>query len=142
MKARITRLAALAAGTALGATALPGAASAQQWTDESIRAAFAEADVNHDGYVDVDEFVGRTVLLFKQADTNDDRVITAEEVKNVTPGRFKNADRNGDGKLSLGEAVGAKMIDYFEIDANHDGVITVEEILVYEPIVAAAAKRK
>jgi len=141
MTSGFTRIAAFAAGAAIGTMLLFGTARAQQWTEESIRTAFAEADVNRDGYVDVDEFVGRSVLLFQQADANHDGLVVPSEAKNVSPKRFKNADRNGDGRLSLGEAAGAKLVDFFEMDTSKDGVVTIEELLAYEPLLAATSKK-
>jgi Ca2+-binding EF-hand superfamily protein len=130
-----TRIAALVAGAAIGAALIFVTVNAQPANEAEIRKAFATADVNGDGYIDVNEFVAHTIYIFRQMDTNGDGFVTVQEWTSYNPGnaeRFKAADRDGDGKLSLGEAVAVKMIEFFDIDRNRDGVITVEELLVYE----------
>ncbi len=146
MKFSLTRFAALAAGTALGAMLAFGTAVAQPVNEAEIRKAFATADVNGDGYLDVNEYVGQVIYIFKAIDANGDGFITVQEWAAYNPGydpaRFKAADRNGDGRISLGEAVAVKMIEFFDIDTNRDGVITVEELLVYERKLAPANVKK
>ena len=121
---------------AVGAATLIGSAGAQQVNEVELRKAFAIADVNGDGYIDVNEYVAQVIYIFRQIDVNKDGSITVQEWAAYNPGyspeRFKSADRNGDGKISLGEAVGAKMIEFFDIDTNRDGAISVEELIVYE----------
>ena len=132
--------------TVLGLAAGISAAIAQSASPDAVRKAFAEADVNNDGALNIDEYIANVVYVFKQVDRNRDGYITVEEAKaywvDFRPDLFKAADRNGDGKLSLGEAVAAKVIDYFEMDTNHDGVISIEEVLVYERALPTAAPRK
>ena len=146
MKLPLTRVSALAAGAAIGAALIFGTANAQPANEAEIRKAFATADVNGDGYIDVNEFVAQTIYIFRQIDTNRDGSVTVQEWTVYNPGssaeRFKAADRDGDGKLSLGEAVAVKMIEFFDIDANRDGAITVEELLVYENSLPPATVRK
>jgi hypothetical protein len=105
---------------------------ADETSTAELEAAFAEADVNVDGYVDVDEYVAYMVRAFGGLDEDRDGYLVISDVPDVTPEKFASADRNNDGKVSLGEAVGDKMIDYFEIDQNEDGVISLEELIVYE----------
>ncbi len=128
--------AALAALPLLAAAALTAPTLAQQAApadiETRVREAFIVADVNRDGSVDIDEYVGYFVNAFAAADKNKDRFITPDEAPNATPAQFRAADRNGDGKLSLGEAVGAKVVEFFEIDTDRNGVITITEIVAYE----------
>jgi hypothetical protein len=130
----------------LGLAAGIGAAIAQSAAPDAVRKAFADADANKDGVLNIDEYIGNVVYVFKQVDRNRDGYITVEEAKaywvDFRPELFKAADRNGDGKLSVGEGVAAKVIDYFEIDTNRDGVLSIEEVLVYERALPAAAPRK
>ena len=127
----ITVLAAVAGALLVGPT------GAQQHSEADIRAAFAAADRNGDGFVDIDEYVGHIILLFGTHDKNGDRYLTPDELPNHDPARFRMADRDGDGRLSLGEGVAAKVIEYFEIDRNRDGVLSIEEVLVFERARAA-----
>ena len=141
-----TRIGALAAGAAIGAALIFATLHAQPANEAEIRKAFAAADVNGDGYIDVNEFVANTIYIFKQMDANHDGFVTLQEWTSYNPGNnaehFKAADRDGDGKLSLGEDVAVKMIEFFDIDRNRDGVITVEELLVYERSLPSANPRK
>jgi Ca2+-binding EF-hand superfamily protein len=136
---RATALALLAGAILVGAVAA-------QPAPDAVRKAFAEADANKDGVLNIDEYIGNVVYVFRQVDRNRDGYITVEEARtywvDFRPELFKAADRNGDGKLSVGEAVAAKVIDYFEIDSNHDGVLSIDEVLVYERALPSAAPRK
>jgi Ca2+-binding EF-hand superfamily protein len=142
MKTTHKTLAALAAGAALAVAALVGPALAQPAGDDTLRKTFAQADANGDGMLDLDEYVGHTIFLFRQVDVNRDGSVTYQEAVAFTPtlteAAFRAADRNGDGKLSVGEAAAAKVIVFFEIDANRDGVITIDELIAHERRVGAA----
>src|SRR5262245_55770919 len=146
MKLSLTRAAVLTAGAALGAMLSFGTSVAQSTSDEETRKAFAAADVNNDGYLDVNEYVAQVIYIFKAIDKNGDGYITVQEWAAYNPGydpsRFKAIDRDGDGKVSLGEAVGWKMIEFFDIDTNRDGAITVEEIIIYQRKLPAPAATK
>jgi hypothetical protein len=142
MNVRRMKLALLAA---ISTSLLIVSAAAQQPSQDTMRKAFAEADDNKDGLLNIDEYIGHVIYVFRQVDTNRDGFITEQEVMVVfttayRPQLFKAADRNGDGKLSVGEAVAAKVIDYFEIDTNRDGVLSIEEVLAYERAPAPAKK--
>ena len=138
------RVVAMLAGLVAAAWGLNG--SAQSPSPYAERKAFAEADANKDGVLNIDEYVANVILVFKQADTNRDHYISIDEAKTywaeTRPDLFNAADRNGDGRLSVGEAAGKKVVDFFEMDTNHDGVLTIEEILVYERAMPAAIPRK
>ena len=84
MKSHRTRSAGILAALALGAAALVGSATAQV-NEDGVRKAFAQADVNKDGYVNVDEYVAAVVVIFRQADRNGDRMISIEEAAAFTP---------------------------------------------------------
>ncbi len=119
---------------ALALSALYGASvlAADPPTEAELRAAFDKADVNSDGHVDVDEFVGYFVTLFGTYDTNNDGFLTPEELPDVSQEEFNDVDRNGDGKISLGEGIGARIVIFFDSDTDRNGVMTFEELLAYE----------
>ena len=107
MNVRRMKLAALAA---ISTSVLLVSAAAQQPSQDTMRKAFAEADDNKDGFLNIDEYIGHVIYVFRQVDKNRDGFITEQEVMVVfttayRPQLFKAADRNGDGKLSVGEAV-------------------------------------
>jgi Ca2+-binding EF-hand superfamily protein len=143
----IERRIAAFAFAAVSVVAMPvGSAGAQQVNEDAIRKTFAEADVNGDGALNLDEFVGHVIYVFKRVDTNGDRVITVEEAIAFNPAHgaanLKAADRSGDGRLSVGEVAAAKVLDFFEMDTNRDGVVTVEEVIVYERRIVARPAAK
>jgi hypothetical protein len=146
MLSRVSRLAMRLAAAAIATGVLIAPAGAQQASQEGVRKAFAEADANRDGYLNIDEYVGHVILVFKGADRNGDGFIVASEAvaHNPThnPADFTKADRNGDGRLSMGEVVAAKIIIFFDVDSNKDGVLTVDEVLAYERALPAAGGKK
>lgn len=97
-----------------------------------VAAAFADADQNGDGALNVDEYVGHFVSLFGGVDADRDGRVSKSDVPQVDPARFDEADANGDGYVSLGEAVAERMGLFFDIDGNRDGALSVEEIMVFE----------
>jgi hypothetical protein len=143
MNARRIKLASLAA---ISTSVLLVSAAAQQPSQDTMRKTFAEADDNKDGFLNVDEYIGHVIYVFRQVDRNRDGFLTEQEVMAVTtayrPQLFKAADRNGDGKLSVGEACAAKIIDFFEMDTNRDGVLSIEEVLAYERSLPVAPAKK
>jgi hypothetical protein len=115
-----------------GAVAVAMTAGAALAADEAdLRAAFAAADVNGDGVVDVDEYVAYFVAAVRRLDADGDDALAPSDVPDADPARFRAADRDGDGFVSLGEAVAERMIVFFEL-ASDDGVIRLDELLAYE----------
>src|SRR5262249_46083856 len=102
------------------ATAVCGAAWAQS--------DFEVADRNHDGKIDLQEFMGREVEVFYFDDANRDGRLTIEELKGVDPARFHAADKNGDGSLSLDEFLAARIIDFQNADQDGDGSLSPAEV--------------
>jgi Ca2+-binding EF-hand superfamily protein len=107
-------------------------AIAEVATDEELKAAFMEADLNGDGVIDFDEYGAYMVNLFAVVDTDRDGYLMPEDLPDVTAEEFAAIDRNGDGRISLGEAVGEKVIEFFDIDTNGDGVISLDELIAFE----------
>jgi Ca2+-binding EF-hand superfamily protein len=132
-----------AAAGLLGTAALMAGALAQapaQSTEERIRTAFAAADDNKDGVINVDEMVGYSLYMFKRYDRNADGFLTPDELPKHDAARFKRADRDGDGRLSHGEVASEKVYEFFATDTNRNGVITLQEILAYEAKMQGARK--
>lgn len=136
MKRSRARRVLLVASGAIAVAVVLGTVAAQQSGEAAIRKAFAAADANADGAMDVNEFAANTIYLFKEMDKNRDAYLSVQEWSIDKSGdaasRFMLVDRNSDGRISVGEAVADKMIQFFEADSNHDGVITVDELLRYE----------
>lgn len=114
------RTAALAA-----ALLLPAAALAQD-----LPAAFAAADVNGDGVLNVDEYVAATLHRVAELDAagNADGMLSPDEIPGVNLVDFTDADRDGDGLISPAEAAADRLILFFDADANGDGVVNLAEL--------------
>ncbi|MEM6438816.1 MAG: hypothetical protein AAF763_03835 [Pseudomonadota bacterium] len=123
------RLAPVLAAVAVLGLAAPGAAA-----DEALARAFASADLNGDGFLDIDEYAAAVIARFFEHDANGDRFLTPDEVPEADPADFAEADRGGDGRISLGEAVGDRMIRFFDAGGREPphGVVTLEELKAYE----------
>ena len=94
------------------------------------RAAFAEADTNHDGAVDHQEFQERITEVFYSADRNKDGFLDAEELKQLTfPDDFKADDKDRDGRVSMREFLRVRFHDYDVADTDHDGVLSLDEVI-------------
>jgi Ca2+-binding EF-hand superfamily protein len=95
------------------------------------RAAFTEADENHDGRIDREEFHHRVVEVFYHGDRDKDGYLTLEELKVavVFPDDFDDADRNSDDRISLYEFVQVRFATFDEVDEDDDGLLSVEEVV-------------
>jgi len=115
----------------LGALLLAGVPA---WADDAAdrcdpRAAFQEADTDHDGFVDHAEFQVRITEVFYNADRNKDGFLDAEELKALTfPDDFKADDKDADGRVSLREFLRVRFHDYDVTDRDHDGVLSLQEV--------------
>ena len=93
------------------------------------RAAFAEADQNHDGAIDHEEFHERIVEVFFSADRNKDGYLDVTEMKVLLfPDAFTVDDKDADGRVSMREFLRVRFQDFIKSDRNDDGVLSVEEV--------------
>ena len=125
---RVTGTLIVAAGLALAGS--PARAD-DQAKKHDPRAAFAEADTNHDGVVDHEEFHERIVEVFYSADVNKDGFLDAAELKQlVFPDDFTADDKDRDGRVSMREFLRVRFVDFTQADTNQDGVLSVDEVVV------------
>ena len=100
-------------------------------SDEDLRKAFAAADDNKDGVINIDEAVGDAILIFATLDKNRDKYLSKDELPGYDPNRVQRADRDGDGRLSVGEVAADRVWEFFEADTDRNGVVTFEEVRVF-----------
>ena len=95
------------------------------------RQAFADADTNHDGAIDHEEFLERMTEVFYRADVNKDGVLTVDEVAATlveTPDLKAAAAAHG-GKLTLHEFLSVRFKEYDQVDTNRDGLLELDEVV-------------
>jgi hypothetical protein len=123
----------------LGAALLPGAAYADEPTDDEV-AAHDAVDKNDDGVIDRGEFHILIIEVFYLADDDKDGTLTRKELEKVEPGIFDAADANDDDKLTLHEYENARFGDYEAADTNEDGVVTLPEAESFDDKVESAGE--
>jgi hypothetical protein len=136
-----------------------GAAAQQQAPKPVTRAAvagqldnaFAGADANHDGSLNVGEIQAlenkelqqvqanlraRMQAQFKVLDTNKDGQLSLQEFSAAAPNVKANEtaaqllqklDTNHDGKISIAEFRAQRLAQFDKVDLNHDGTVTPDE---------------
>jgi len=108
-----------------------------------IEAIFALGDINDDGAIDMEEFIG---VMYPSAATIANRLRAKYMNINDVKKAFAGIDRNGDGLISKEEMQECDTFNLQEIDAlftlgdsNNDGEIDLEEFIgVLYPVVAQA----
>ena len=143
----------VAAVACAAVAAVPLAAMAQAQPTVSRRV-FLDADLNKDGFVDLDEFHKDVVNGFHALDHNRDGYITVAEIRAIPDKTrvelvlkmLKAADKDGDGRLSFREVVEARMDFFDKADSNRDERLSLEEVLAFDAggaqRAAAAAQKK
>jgi hypothetical protein len=139
---KMTFLAAAVALLSLGATPVALA----QGQPSVSRQIFLDADLNKDGYVDLNEFHKDVVRSFHALDHNHDGYISADEIRSIPDkGRveilltvLKLADKDGDHRLSFKEVVERRMAYFDAADTDKDDRLLMAEVIAYD---AAAVRR-
>ena len=114
-----------------------------RFTPQEVEAIMALGDVNDDGSLDMEEFIG---VMYPSAATVASRLRAQYTDINSIKKAFSKIDTNGDGKVSKEEVAASGTFNDQEIDAlfvlgdsNNDGEIDLEEFLgVLYPVVANA----
>jgi len=114
-----------------------------RFSPQEVEAIMALGDVNDDGSLDMEEFIG---VLYPSAATIASRMRAQYTDINSIKKAFSKIDTNGDGKVSKDEVSESGTFNNQEIDAlfilgdaNNDGEIDLEEFIgVLYPIVANA----
>merc|ERR1712013_145703 len=114
-----------------------------KFSNQEIDAIFALGDINDDGELDLEEFIG---VMYPSAATVAGRLRGQYTDINSVKKAFNKIDLNGDGKVSKEEVASSNVFNQQEIDAlfllgdaNNDGEIDLEEFIgVLYPVVAVA----
>ena len=114
-----------------------------RFTAQEVEAIMALGDINDDGSLDMEEFIG---VLYPSAATIASRMRAQYTDINSIKRAFSKIDTNGDGMVSKDEVAASGAFNSQEIDAlfvlgdsNNDGEIDLEEFIgVLYPIVANA----
>ena len=122
------RMATLALGLGLGA--LAPAAHAGPPAGYDVSAAFAEADVNKDGAVEINEYYDRLVEIYFHADTDKNGTLSKEEFTKavVIEEDFTQVDSDANGAIDRREFVRSRLPLFTSSDTNHDGGLTLDEV--------------
>jgi Ca2+-binding EF-hand superfamily protein len=101
-----------------------------------IRRAFDAADLDHDGYISLEEFHKNALQAFNALDTDHDGYISREELaplpralRQSLLGSLRHADQDGDLRLSFKEVMEARMADFAAADTDGDGRLSLREVL-------------
>merc|ERR1719312_1020360 len=117
--------------------------SSKRFSPREIEAIFALGDINDDGAIDLEEFIG---VMYPSAATVAGRLRGQYTDINDVKKAFAKIDQNGDGKVSKEEVSSTNIFNNQEIaalftlgDSNNDGEIDLEEFIgVLYPVVASA----
>lgn len=117
--------------------------SSKRFSDEEVESFFALGDVNEDGIIDLDEFIG---VLNPSASSIINKLRLRYQNINEVKMAFSQIDGNGDGLISKDEMLQEKIFNSQEVnslfelsDSNKDGEIDIEEFIgaIY-PVVSKA----
>jgi hypothetical protein len=136
----------IAGALTLSALCLSCAASAQQ--PSVSRQIFLAADLNKDGFVDLDEFHKDIVRSFHALDHNRDGYISDDEIKSIPDQprvalllrAMKRADKDGDGRVSFREAVEARMAHFDAADTDKNSRLSMAEAIAFDYEAARSAR--
>jgi Ca2+-binding EF-hand superfamily protein len=120
----------LSLGALLAVAALASGVQAGPPAGYDVSAAFAEADVNKDGSVEINEYFDRLVETYFHADTDKNGTLSKEEfVKAVVIEEdFAKVDIDSNGVVDRREFVRSRLPLFQASDTDHDGGLSLAEV--------------
>ena len=127
-----------------GVCAVPAIHAATQ--PSVSRQIFLNADLDKDGFVDLDEFHKDVVRAFHALDHNRDGYISVDEIQAIPDKTrvdlllktMKLSDKDRDGRLSFKEVVERRMAYFDAADMDKDERLSMAEVVAYD---AASVQR-
>lgn len=105
---------------------------------DRLKAACMSADLNHDGYVSLEEFHQDVLNNWRSLHPGASGYVVITDLSSI-PGlsrgmieRLKRADADGDGKLSFKEVVVARMAYFETADSNNDDRLSMQECIDHQ----------
>ena len=99
--------------------------------------AFALADEDADGVINVEEYRNRMIVVFVALDEDGDGYLVESELPDGQKDVFPVADANGNGKLGLREHLVFIMPRFWKADYDGDNVLSLPEVTVADKREAA-----
>lgn len=94
------------------------------------REAFAQADLDHNGVVDLGEFHQRIMDIFYLADGDRDGWLNPTELQQLAfPQDFGAHDKDSDGRLAMREFFRVRLGDFRSADTNDDSELSEAEVV-------------
>ncbi len=138
--------AAAQAQPARAAASATGGASPARAGTSGAEAACRAADLNHDGFISLDEFHRDIVRSWAALGPDASGYVKLEDLAAI-PGmrrsvveRLRRADTDGDGRLSFKEVVAARMAHFDEADVDRDDRLSMKECVDQERRLAAQSR--
>jgi len=122
------------------AQAKGGEPAARLPSPSAIRRAFERGDLDHDGFISLEEFRKDMLQSWHALDADRDGFLSRDELLAVGGPRhaervlrtLQQFDQDTDQRLSFKEVIGARMAGFDGADANHDDKLSLQDVLDYE----------
>ena len=88
---------------------------------------FKKTDADKSDSINIEEFRGRMVVVFKELDLNKNEIIELAEVPPDRRYLFPDVDSDGNGSVDRPEFIAYVVPRFEESDTNKDGLLTLEE---------------
>lgn len=105
---------------------------------EAVREAFKAADLDHDGFISLEEFHKNALQAWHALDRDGDGFISDAELAPLPRtlrasllGSVQRSGAGGDGRLSFKDVMAARMADFDSADTDRDDRLSLDEVLAF-----------